>query len=172
MFVKKLLLPTVLLAVLFGLTGCFKSSVPFIDEAEADFPFQTITYEFEGEDDQVTLIKIGNAYAAPDEQGDSTLLLKVLGNNLYVVQATIKEADSSYYLYALAKLSLDGKSAEILKPYAQKEDHDVAEQGKYGFKLCSDDDGVICLSNLQDYIDYALMPSQDETKRILILSLN
>ena len=99
-----------LLVALFALTGCFKSDVPFISEAEADFPFKSITYEYEGEDDQVTLVKVGGAYAAPDEQGDATLLMKSLEDGLILVQAEINDSSKKFYLYSIIKPSADKKA--------------------------------------------------------------
>lgn len=170
MFFTKLLQNACLLCLLI-LAGCFKSDVPFISETEADFPFQTITYEFEEEDDRVTLVKVGNSYAAPNEQGESTLLIKNLGERLYLIQAAVEDKDSSMYLYSIAKLADDRKSAELIKPFAMSEDRKVAKAGKHGFRVCPQEDQMVCLSDLQAYIDYALSHQSEEKKRVLILDL-
>ncbi len=171
MHIRSCLIIALPLLMLFLLAGCFKSDVALISQADADFPFQSITYEFDGEDDRVTLVKVGNSYAAPDEQGDSTLLIKMLELDLFVIQASIKDGDSQEYLYALARLSTDRKSAELIKPFAEREDRDTIETGVSGLALCDGDQQMVCLSNLQSYIDYAVASNANEKKIIRILAL-
>ena len=163
---------TTIIVVLFGLTlsGCFKSDIPFVSPEEADFPFQRLTYEIVGEDDRVTLVRVGDGYVAPNEQGDSSLRLKLLGNGIYLLQAKIEDSDGPYYLYALAKLETDGKSAEIIKPFAEGHERELARQGHHGFRICPEDEQMICLTDLQAFIDYAVSSTTNEKKQIRILS--
>ncbi|NKB54233.1 MAG: hypothetical protein GKR97_18815 [Rhizobiaceae bacterium] len=172
MHVRSLLIIVLPLVALLLLSGCFKSQVALISEADADFPFQSITYEFDGEDDRVTLVRVGNSYAAPDEQGDSTLLVKMMKPDLFVIQASVKDGTSREYLYALAKLSGDKKSIELIKPYAEQEDRKYAEAENSGLTLCDDDPQLVCLTDLQSYVDYAVSSKTTEKKRIRILQLN
>ena len=72
-------------------SGCFFSDTPLINTAEADYPFQTITYEFPGEDDRVTLVRTGVSYTAPDESGDGKLLIKKLADNTYLLQVEFED---------------------------------------------------------------------------------
>ncbi|MEP1208238.1 MAG: hypothetical protein ABJM29_08365 [Rhizobiaceae bacterium] len=169
--IRKFARSAALIGVLLMLSGCFVSTVPFISAAEADFPFQSITYEFEGEDDRVTLVRVGDAYTAPDEQGDSTLLMKALKNDLYVVQASTRDGESRVLLYSVIKLAADKKSAELIRPFAESEDLMAAAQGRFGLQTCPQDDRMVCLTSLQAYIDYALSSPVQEQKRIRIIDL-
>ena len=117
-----------LLALLL-LSGCFTSKTPLLSEADADFPFSTITYEFPGEDDIVTLIRSGNGYTAPEEQGNGRLQLKQVSENVYLIQVEVKDDDEELYLYALARLSADKKSAELVKPFAMDKDRRPHRRG-------------------------------------------
>ena len=155
-----------------AVSGCFKSDVPFISADEADFPFKRLTYEIVGEEDRVTLVRVGDAYAAPEEQGESTLLMKALGDDYFLLQAQIADSERPFFLYAVARLEADRKSAEIIKPFAELPDRELARQNKHGFQVCPEDEQMICLSDLQSFIDYAVSSTTEEKKRIRILSMD
>ena len=163
-------LPTIVISLLsmLLLSGCFMSQIPLISETEADFPFKTFTYEIEGEDDKVTLVKTGNAYTAPDERGDGKLLLKLVAENTYLLQAEVEDDDENFYLYALAKVADDKSSAQLMKPFASKADREVASKGKYGMQICMGDSQSVCLGSLQGFVDFALSDSSHELKKVII----
>jgi hypothetical protein len=153
------------------LSGCFFSDKPLISLNEAEFPFQTVTYEFPGEDDRVTLVRTGDAYTAPDEGGDGKLILKELAPKTYLLQVEFDNGGKPGFLFAIARLAADEKSALLIKPFAMKVDQDAARRGEHGFRPCADDPDMVCLSALQAYVDYALAADQSESKSIHILEL-
>ena len=171
MFGMRLVFKLSIGAALVLLSGCFKSSVPLVVPAEADYPFQTITYEFAGEDDRVTLVGVGDSYEAPNEQGDGRLLLKKVDEGIFVLQAEIRDEDDPGFLYALARLAQDGKTAEIILPYARKSDHLAAQRGEAGFRPCSDDDDSVCLTDMAKYVEYALAKKPDTKRLVNILHM-
>ncbi|MEP0944214.1 MAG: hypothetical protein ABJH63_19765 [Rhizobiaceae bacterium] len=154
------------------LSGCFVSERPLISAAEADYPFQSITYEFPGEDDRVTLVRTGESYTAPAEEGDGKLLLKQISDDTYVLQIEFLEGGKPSFLFALAKLAADKKSLVLIKPFAQEADLEVARRGDHGLKPCAADPDVICLTTLDGYVKYALDSDAAGHRSITVVELN
>jgi len=93
MISKKSLLSAALSAMLVAtLCGCFltlESTTPLLTGATADFPFRSMIVEFpEG---QVPVVREGDTYVINDpNKGRLDLLLKKVGDDTYIVQATGK----------------------------------------------------------------------------------
>ena len=160
------------LSTLLALTACFTSDEPLIDIAEASYPFQSITYEFPGEDDQVTLVKTGDSYAAPEEQGDGKLLLKRISDDTYVLQIEYEDDGKPAYLYAVAKIAADRKTLKLFKPFAEQSDLEALSTGKYGFSACPKDPDIACVTDLDRYVEYALQKGANGAKSVNVLALN
>jgi hypothetical protein len=87
---------TPLLLVL-SLAGCFKSSAPLLDAAQAKYPFATLTLK--NEEGQISTVKRdGDVYRfIEDGKQDSTaLLIHELGPDLYLVQVATPDGESEY----------------------------------------------------------------------------
>ena len=89
---------------------------------------------------------------------------------MYLLQAHIIDSDRPFYLYAIAKLNPGNKFAEIIKPFAENQDRELARQAKHGLQLCPEDEQMICLTDIQAFIDYAVASTTDEKKQIRIIS--
>ena len=133
-----------------------KSEAALISAAEADYPFQTITYVRAGEDDKITLERVGDRYVSPLEKDKAWLRLKALGNNLFVAQIADVNDGVPFHLYGFIKLAPDKTSFDVIKGVADPEDRMAAEDGKAGFSVCPVDKSHVCLGSLKGFIDYAM----------------
>lgn len=168
----KTLTKLVSLSILLLLTACFTSDKPLIGIGDATYPFQSITYEFPGEDDQVTLVRTGDSYTAPEEQGDGKLLLKQIAEDTYVLQIEYEDDGKPGYLYSVAKLAADKKTIKLFKPFAEQSDLEALTTGKFGFKACLKDPDIACVTDLGRYVEYALRKGQNGAKTVNVLAMN
>ena len=172
MIILKTLAKLVCLSTLFLLTACFTSSDPLISTAEADYPFQSITYEVPGEDDRVKLVRTGDSYTAPEEQGDGKLLLKQISEDTYVLQVEYQDDGKPAYLYSVARIAADRKTIKLFKPFAEESDLEALSTGNYGFKACVEDPDIACVNNLDLYVEYALEKGKNSANTVNVLVLN
>jgi hypothetical protein len=155
-----------------GLTGCFKSRAELISADAADYPFQTITYTPDGEDDNITLVRTGDRYLVAGGSGRASVRFKALGNNTYALQISdVEDDDRPIYLYGFIRLAPDKASFELIKGIAEAEDLKAVADGKAGFITCPDDDGSVCISTLEGYIGYAMKAGAGGAKRFNILEM-
>lgn len=159
-------------STLLGLSACFTSDKPLISIAEAEYPFQSITYEFPGEDDRVTLVKTGDSYTAPEEEGDGKLLVKRISANTYVLQIEYEDSGKPAYLYTVAKLAADQKTMKLFKPFAEQSDLEAFSTGNHGFESCRNDPDTACITDLDLFVDYALDKGENGAKTVNILEMN
>lgn len=147
MKIKSLLACSVLLATL---AGCFTSSEPLITTADADFPFEKIVYAEEDGDTQTVLQRTADGYVpVTDDAEPVTFLFRKVGEDAYVVQVSGTDSnDVTSYLYAYLKVDLAAGTAKAYKAIA--EDSDTGP----GLERC--DDGTVCLTALQPFIDHAV----------------
>lgn len=161
---------TVIVVLLAGLSGCFKSGAPLIVAANADFPFTTLTYANVGSDDKITLVRDGDKYVNSGEDDGAAVLLQAISKNVFVAQISAPDDDKTIYLYGLIKVSADRKSFEIVKGYAEPDDVAAARQGQPGFSVCDDDQ--VCVATLKAYVAYAqAAPPAQRPARFQILTL-
>lgn len=154
-----------------GLTGCFESRTELISADAADYPFQTMTYVPDGEDDKVTLERAGDRYLAAGEDDKVSVRFKALGNNLFVVQISDVKDDGPLHLYGFIKLAPDKASFDLIKGIAEADDLKAAAAGKAGFATCPDDDGSVCIGTLEGFIGYAMKAGAGSAKRFNILAM-
>lgn len=160
------------LPLLLLLSACFTSQTPLIAVSDADYPFQSIKYEFPGEDDQVTLVRTGDSYSAPEEEGDGKLLLKQIAENTYVMQIEYEDDGKPAYLYSVARLATDKKTIKLFKPFAEPSDLEALSTGQSGFKPCPSDPDIACVTDLDLYTKYALTRGENGAKTVNVLELN
>ncbi len=161
---------SVVLILLIGLSGCFKSNQELISAADADFPFTSITYLSGDGKSKATLERVGDKYLNPAEKGTDYIRFKAFGKNTYVAQLATVEAAKPVYLFGFIKVSADRKSFELIKGFAEAGDLAAARQGQPGFNVCDDDS--VCIATLKDYVEYARKaPAPDASKRLQILAL-
>lgn len=87
----------VVLTLVLGLAGCFKSASALIDKADAKYPFTTITLK--ADDDQLQVIKRdGDVYRLIEDgkEREEPLLLYEIAENLYIIQETPKDGEATY----------------------------------------------------------------------------
>jgi len=160
----------VIIALLLGLSGCFKSSRELISAVEADFPFTAITYIQNGGDKKITLNRVDDRYLNAKEGEQDYLRFKAIDENTYIVQVTIVDSKAPTYLFGLVRVSVDRKSFEVIKGIAQAIDLAATRKGQLGLKPCGD--GDVCIATLKDYIAYAReAPPADSSSRFQILAL-
>ena len=90
--------------LLLGLAGCFKSAAPLVGEAEAVFPFQTLTIKTpEGETG--ILKRQDNAYvysepdaSSPDKEKQQVVRLYQVEEDLYIAQELEEGGEATYIL--------------------------------------------------------------------------
>ena len=85
------------LLVVLGLAGCFKSSTPLIDAAQAKYPFATLTLK-NGEGEISVVKRDGDVYRFIEDgkPDDTALLIRELGPDLYLVQIAAPNGTSDY----------------------------------------------------------------------------
>jgi hypothetical protein len=137
--------------VCLGLSACFTSTVPLIGPDDAVFPYDKIVFgEVSRPDDRQTWTRKGDAYSfRPDdsEEREASIRLKVVGENLYVVQMEFTEAGKESRLFALLKADL---AAMRVYSYASIIPDDFKDVP--GLSRCDD---VVCIEDLDAYVAYA-----------------
>src|SRR5690606_25402295 len=88
--------------------GCFQSTEEFIPAAEAEFPFESITYRTGDDDRSYSLIRDGDSYRPESE--DTTLRLRKLADDTWLVQTAVVDEGKTLYLYGVAVLDAGGKA--------------------------------------------------------------
>ncbi|NKB16831.1 MAG: hypothetical protein HC774_08240 [Sphingomonadales bacterium] len=89
-----------LLALVLGLAGCFKSNEPLLDAAQAKYPFKSAT--FKADDGEIeTLRREGDVYRRIEDgkPRSEALLFFEIEENVYLVQET-GDIGVTTYLYA------------------------------------------------------------------------
>lgn len=131
--------------------GCYTSAKPLITADKAVFPYEKIVYADSADKKPLTLTHEGDAYVQTTDKGEKVqLLFMPVRDDLYVVQFGGDVGTGSLlYLYGLVKLDAAGKSALTYVSVADKSDAGP------GLELCPDN-GSICLTDLQPYVDHAL----------------
>ena len=88
--------------VLFGLAGCFQSETRLIAEADAAFPFKTMTLKTEDGETGI-LQQQGKVYvydepgsSSSDDDGDQTVQLYQVGDGLYIAQHSDQDGEATY----------------------------------------------------------------------------
>lgn len=146
--------PRLIVVLLAGLVlaGCFQTGQEFVSAAEADFPFESLTYRTDDDDETYTLVRKGDAYRS--EEDDTTVRLKNIGKDSWLVQTAFVDEGTTLYLYGIAVMAPGGKAFKVYKVLAEDADRDPARMAKYGLALCPDDDENICLPSADVYIAY------------------
>jgi hypothetical protein len=88
-----------LLAVVLGLTGCFKSKEPLLDAAQAKYPFKSATFKSDDGEIEI-LMREGDVYRLIEDgkpRPEDLLFFEIEGN-VYLVQET-GEVGVTTYLY-------------------------------------------------------------------------
>lgn len=158
-----------IVALAVGLAGCFMSSAELISADEADYPFQTMTYTPDGEDDNVTLERAGDRYLAAGADDKVSVRFKALGNDKFVVQITDIKETGPLHLYGFIKLAPDKASFELIKSIAEPADLKAAAAGEAGFATCPGDDDSVCITTLKGFVGYAMKAGAGSAKRFNIL---
>lgn len=135
-----------------ALTGCFQSSTEFIPAAQAEFPFETITYRAVDEEDAYTLSREADSYRPENE--DTTVRLKKIADDTWLVQTAVVDDGKTVYLYGVAVLDAGGKSFRVYKALAEDADRDPAVLARYGLSICSDEADNICPPSVETYLAY------------------
>lgn len=144
---SKLLLVVVLSA---GLAGCFTSDGPLITVEEADFPFQTIIFSQEGEQEQINLQRQSIGYVGiSDDAAPITFLFKRMSDDLFLVQVSGESEDEgTQYLYGALLVDLEAQTA---KAYATIADESEIP-AEAGLSFCGR--GLVCLTDLDAYTSF------------------
>ncbi len=152
MNLMRLVLPAVLLL---GLAGCFTSDGPLLTAEKADFPYQKITYAEEYSDAQTVLQRTDDGYVAVSDDAEPVIFLfQKVADDTYLAQVSGKDnTGAAQYLYAVLKIDTAGKTAKAYK--AVSDDSDTGP----GREACGD--GLICITDLQAYVDFALKAIAD-----------
>lgn len=145
-----------LMLVSIGLAGCFKTAEPLIAPGEADFPFETLTYIQASGGEEITLVRVGEAYRPANEETGDRVAFRTLGQDLYLVQLLSMESGEPAYLYGLIKVSPDRSGFVMSAAVAGKEDLAAVRGGYAGLVLCEDDPDTLCIESLDAYKAYAL----------------
>lgn len=133
-----------------GLSGCFTSDGPLITVEQADFPFQTIVFSPEDQEEQVNLQRQATGYVGiSDNAVPITFLFKKVADDLYLVQVSGDSEDGPQYLYGVLKLDLAAKTAKAYATVA--EESDIPADA--GLTFCGS--GLVCLKDLDAYLKYA-----------------
>jgi hypothetical protein len=130
-----------------GLAGCFVTEKPLIAADEAVFPYQKII--FTAEDEPVTLTREGDVYVmtGKDPGPRIEVLLRSLGDDLYLIQVGGLEEGKPNYLYAVVKVDVNARTAQSFKAIAQD-----ADAGP-GLRRCGDNQ--VCIDDLEAYLTLA-----------------
>jgi hypothetical protein len=120
--------------VCLAVAGCFQSTEEFIPAAEAEFPFETITYR------------------TADE--DTTVRLRKIADDTWLVQTAFVDDGKTLYLYGVAVLDAGGKAFRVYKAIAEAGDRTPAVLAKYGLAACDVEPDNVCLSSADTYLAY------------------
>jgi len=133
-----------------SLAGCYMTQTPLITPDKAVFPYQRIVYTEASSEKPITLTHEGDSYTTKNEKGDTaTVRFQQVGDNLYVAQLGSKTEQGEVYLYGLVRVDTTAKTADAFTVFADKPDIEA------GMPACPDGSGMVCLTDLQTYIDYA-----------------
>ena len=133
-------------------TGCFQSTREFISAAEAEFPFESITYRTTDDDQPYTLSRAGDAYRPENE--DTTVRLKKIADDMWLVQTAFVDDGRQVYLYGVAVLDAGGTGFKVHKALAEADDRDPAVLAKYGLALCAEEPDNVCPTSAETYVSY------------------
>jgi len=138
------------------LAGCFTSERPLINAADADYPFESLTYMRTDGGEEITLERAADGYF-PTAEGKTAdkLLLKAMGDDLYVAQVAAPNSDGSRFLYGLIKVAPDRKAFVVGAGMAEDADLEAVRAGVPGLRICEQDDDTICIDSLEAYLAYA-----------------
>jgi hypothetical protein len=132
--------------------GCFQSTEEFIPAAEAEFPFETITYRTTDDDQSYSLTRDGDSYRPENE--DTTVRLRKIAADTWLVQTAFVDDGKTLYLYGVAVLDAGGKGFRVYKAIAEAGDRTPAVLARYGLAACDDEPDNICLSSAEPYLAY------------------
>ena len=138
------------------LAGCFRSEAPLIAQGEGDYPFETITYQQTDGGQQITLVRVEDGYTSTDEDTEERLLLKALGDDIYLAQVKAAEGEGPGYLYGIISFSKEPSEFVVAAGYAEEADIGAIREGIEGLAVCADDAGTVCIDSLDAYREYAL----------------
>ncbi len=153
-----------------ALAGCFTSERPLITAADADYPFESLTYMRTDGGEEITLERAADGYA-PTSEGETAdrLLLKAMGEDLYVAQTAAPNSDGSRYLYGLIRVAPDRKAFVVAAGMAEDADLEAVRGGVPGLRICEQDDDTICIDSLEAYLAYAReTETGDETPHTIL----
>jgi hypothetical protein len=85
------------LIIVVGLTGCFRSAMPLIDAAHAQYPFTTLTLQ-SGDGKISTVKRYGEVYRMIEEGAleETALMFAELGPDRYLVQSARSSGEAEY----------------------------------------------------------------------------
>jgi hypothetical protein len=85
------------LTLVLGLSGCFKSTTPLFDKSSASYPFETAEIKIGDEPSQIVK-REGGFYRLIEngEAGGGSLLFHEIAENLYLVQDSRKDSETTY----------------------------------------------------------------------------
>jgi hypothetical protein len=152
-----------------SLAGCYITQTPLITGDKAAFPYQKIVYTESSDNKPITLVHEGDAYTTKNEKGEVATIrfLPVEGeDSLYVAQLGSKTEQGEVYLYGLVRLDAAAKQAKAYAVFAEKSDIDA------GMPACQDNSGMVCLTDLQAYIDYAKKQAGPDAKPASIYNIS
>ena len=138
--------------VCLAVAGCFQSTEEFIPAAEAEFPFESITYRTADDDQSYSLTREGDSYRPESE--DTTVRLRKIADDTWLVQTAFVDDGKTLYLYGVAVLDGGGKVFRVYKAIAEAGDRTPAVLAKYGLAACDDEPDNICLSSADTYLAY------------------
>lgn len=146
------------------LSGCFSSKRELISAADAEFPYDEVTFAEVGRKEPTTLVKRDGAYRALEEDNTAAFRFKKVAPDTFVVQASGNDNGKNVILYAILKID---NRANVVRAYKSVADEDDKGPGLYA---CEDD--YVCFDTLQPYVEYALKAitagaEPDATYRIL-----
>ena len=162
--------PAASLAACLLLAGCFTSEQPMITADNADYPFESLTYMRTDGGEEITLERAAGGYA-PTSEGETSdrLLLKAMGEDLYVAQTAVPNSDGSRFLYGLIKVAPDRKTFVVAAGVAEDADLEAVRAGVPGLRICEQDDDTVCIDSLEAYLDYARKAGTgDETPHTIL----
>lgn len=168
---RPFLFPSIVtLAACVLLAGCFRSESPLIAPGEGDFPFETMTYQQTDGGQEIKLVRTENGYTSTDEGAEERLLLKALGDNIYLAQVKASEGEGPGYLYGIVSFSKDANEFVVAAGYAEEADIGTIREGIEGLAVCADGADTVCIDSLDAYRAYAMrddVAKRGTTYRIL-----
>jgi len=167
--VKRLLFVSFVL----GLAGCYRSNAPLITAANADFPFNNLTYQPQGSSDPVKLERQGNRYVASNKKQQAILLMKSIGQNRYVVQVSAQSKTEMVHLFGVITVSEDRKTFSLTHSYVVDFERAAIVNAHEGLSPCKTPEGdMVCLAELDAFIRYVNATKKIGRETYLILEMN